>query len=121
MGWWCSNQATLFFDDMRLPADRMLGEENRGFISIMKNFNPERISLSATALGMAKICLQESITWAQERQTFGQALIGHQVIRHKIAEMSARIDACDAYMNQVCGTANEDKPANSGRGGLFAR
>lgn len=114
MGWWCSNQATLFFDDMRLPADRMLGEENRGFISIMQNFNPERISLAATALGMAKLCLNESINWAQERQTFGQPLLQHQVIRHKIAEMSARIDACDAYMNQVCWMANEDRPGIAG-------
>ena len=114
MGWWCSNQATLFFDDLRLPADRMLGEENRGFISIMENFNPERVSLSATALGMAKLCLQESINWAQDRHTFGQPLIQHQVIRHKIADMSARIDACDAYMNQVCWMANEGKSGIAG-------
>ena len=114
MGWWCSNQATLFFDDCRIPADRMLGEENKGFISIMHNFNPERISLSATALGIAKLCLQESIDWAQERQTFGQPLMQHQVIRHKIAEMSARIDACDAYLNQVCWMTNENKPGVAG-------
>lgn len=114
MGWWCSNQATLFFDDLRLPASRMLGEENKGFISIMHNFNPERISLSATALGMAKLCLKESISWAKDRQTFGQPLLQHQVIRHKIADMSARIDACDAYMNQVCWMANENKPGVAG-------
>lgn len=114
MGWWCSNQATLFFDDCRVPASRMLGEENQGFISIMHNFNPERISLAATALGMAKLCLQESINWAQDRQTFGQPLMQHQVIRHKIADMSARIDACDAYMNQVCWMANENKPGIAG-------
>ena len=114
MGWWCSNQATLFFDDCRLPADRMLGEENNGFISIMHNFNPERISLSATSLGIAKLCLQESISWAQDRETFGEKLIKHQVIRHKIAEMSARIDACDAYLNQVCWMTNENKPGVAG-------
>ncbi len=114
MGWWCSNQATLFFDDCRIPADRMLGEENNGFISIMHNFNPERISLSATALGIAKLCLEESINWANDRDTFGQKLIQHQVIRHKIADMSARIDACDAYMNQVCWMANDDKSGIAG-------
>lgn len=114
MGWWCSNQATLFFDECRLPARRLLGKEGEGFLSIMHNFNPERISLSATALGMAKLCLQESIDWAQQRETFGQPLIKHQVIRHKIADMSARIDACDAYLNQVCWMANEDKPGIGG-------
>ncbi len=114
MGWWCSSQATLFFDDCRIPASRMLGEEGRGFISIMHNFNPERVSLSATSLGIAKLCLEEAISWAQDRETFGQKLIQHQVIRHKIAEMSARIDACDAYLNQVCWMANEDKPGIGG-------
>ena len=56
---------------------------------------------------MMRVCLSESIAWAQERQTFGRPLIKHQVIRHKIAEMSSRIDAVDAYLNQICWQLNE--------------
>ncbi len=107
MGWWCSDTATLYFDECRVPADHMMGPENRGFYAIMNNFNLERVSLTALALGMMKTCLEYSLAWAQERQTFGKRLIEHQVIRHKIADMSAHVDACEALLNQVCWTIEE--------------
>ncbi len=107
MGWWCSDTATLYFDECRVPADHMLGEENRGFYSIMNNFNLERVSLTALALGMMKVCLTEATAWARERQTFGRPLVEHQVIRHKLADMSAHVDACEAYLNQVCWTIDQ--------------
>ncbi|MEM7016633.1 MAG: acyl-CoA dehydrogenase family protein, partial [Pseudomonadota bacterium] len=107
MGWWCSDTATLYFDNCRVPVENMLGEENRGFIAIMQNFNLERIGMIAQAVGMSKVCLDESIRYAQERQTFGKRLIEHQVIRHKIADMSAKIDATEAYLNQICWAYNE--------------
>jgi acyl-CoA dehydrogenase len=107
MGWWCSDQATLYFDECRVPASNLMGEENTGFIAIMENFNFERLALAAGALGMMKTCLEESVAWAQERQTFGQPLIRHQVIRHKIADMSARVDQIESYLNCVCWQINE--------------
>lgn len=102
MGWWCSDQAVLHFDGVRVPTEHLLGPENRGFLAIMDNFNFERVSIIANALGMMKLCLAESISWAQQRETFGQKLIASQVIRHKIADMSMRIDATEAYLNQIC-------------------
>ncbi len=102
MGWWASDTATLYFDQCRVPAENLMGEENKGFLAIMANFNLERVSLTAIALGHMKACLEEAIAWAQTRETFGQKLITHQVIRHKIADMSARIDACEAWLNQIC-------------------
>ncbi len=102
MGWWASDQASLFFDDCRVPATNMLGEENRGFLAIMNNFNFERIAMIAQCIGMMKVCLDESISWAQDRETFGKKLIKAQVIRHKIAEISVRIDTCEAYLRQIC-------------------
>ena len=107
MGWWCSDQATLYFDDCRVPADSLMGEEDRGFIAIMENFNLERVGAIAMAVGMMKVCIDESIAWARERETFGQPLIQHQVIRHKIADMSARADVTEAYLNQICWQVNE--------------
>ncbi|NOX41878.1 MAG: acyl-CoA dehydrogenase [Alphaproteobacteria bacterium] len=107
MGWWCSDQATLYFDDCRVPAENMMGEENKGFIAIMQNFNLERVALIAGMLGMMKVCLSASIDWAQTRETFGKKLIKHQVIRHKIADMSAKTDAVEAYLNQICWQVNE--------------
>jgi acyl-CoA dehydrogenase len=109
MGWWASDTATLYFDDCRVPAEHMLGEENRGFIQIMHNFNFERLGMVGGMLGMMKICLEESVAYAQERKTFGKPLIKHQVIRHKIADMSAKIDQTEAYLNQICWLANEQE------------
>ena len=107
MGWWCSDQATLYFDECRVPATNMLGPENQGFFYIMDNFNAERLSLIASSLGMMKLCMREAISWAQERETFGRPLVTRQVIRHKIVEMSARIDAVEAYMNQIAHAMQE--------------
>lgn len=107
MGWWASDQATLYFDDCRVPIENLMGEEDRGFLAIMNNFNHERIGLIANMLGMMKVCFDESVAWARDRVTFGQPLISHQVIRHKLADMSARVDMIEAYLNQICYMANE--------------
>ncbi len=107
MGWWASDTATLYFDNCRVPAHHLMGEENRGFLAIMNNFNYERLFMCAQMLGMARRCLDESVGYATERRTFGKPLIKHQVIRHKIADMSSRIDAMDALLNQICWGVNE--------------
>ncbi|MBT8473361.1 MAG: acyl-CoA dehydrogenase family protein [Marinicaulis sp.] len=107
MGWWASDTATLYFDDVRVPAENMLGDENLGFIQIMHNFNYERLAMIAGMVGMMKVCLDASIDYAKERETFGRLLIKSQVIRHKIADMSALIDMVEAYLNQICHQANE--------------
>jgi acyl-CoA dehydrogenase len=51
MGWWCSDQTTLYFEDMHVPAENLMGEENLGFIAIMENSNLELVALIAGALG----------------------------------------------------------------------
>ena len=107
MGWWSSDTATLYFDNCRIPADNLMGEENKGFLAIMNNFNYERYMMGAQMLGMAKRCFEECVQYSQERQTFGKKLIEHQVIRHKLADMSAKIDAMDAYLNQVAQLMND--------------
>jgi len=107
MGWWCSDTATLFFDGCRVPAENLLGGENRGFMAVMQNFNFERFFMAAQALGMMKACLEDAIGWARERRTFGKQLIEHQVIRHKLADMSARIDATEAVILQIAWSINE--------------
>jgi len=107
MGWWTSDTATLYFDDCRIPVDNLMGEENKGFYAIMNNFNYERYMMGAQMLGMAKRCFEECVEYSQERKTFGKNLIEHQVIRHKLADMSAKIDAMDAYLNQVAQLMND--------------
>ena len=98
MGWWCSDTATLRFDEVRVPAQNLIGEENQGFRAIMHNFNSERLSMAAGAVGFAQTCLDEALDWARSRQTFGQPLIGHQAIRHKLVDMQARVHAARAML-----------------------
>ena len=84
----------------------MMGEEDKGFIQIMENFNIERMCMCASSLGMMKVCLEESIEWAKTRETFGKPLIQHQVIRHKLANISSKIDALEALVNNICWNMN---------------
>lgn len=97
-GWWASDTATLYFDNVRVPADQLIGPENQGFLVIMTNFNGERMAMAAGMEAMARVCLEEAVAWAQQRQTFGKRLADHQVIRHKIAQMKQKINATQAYI-----------------------
>ena len=106
MGWWASDTATLYFDECRIPETNIMGEENKGFFAIMDNFNFERFMMAAQMCGMSMRLFDECVAYAQSRETFGETLISHQVIRHKLADMSARIDAMDAYLNQVAEIMN---------------
>lgn len=103
-GWWASDTATLYFDNVRVPVENLIGEENRGFKVIMNNFNSERMAMSVAMEGCARVCLEDAVAWAQQRKTFGQRLADHQVIRHKIAEMKQRINATQAYIQVVSQT-----------------
>lgn len=111
MGWWCSDTATLYFDDCRVPAEYLLGVENAGFRLIMENFNYERLLLISGMTGAARLCFDEALSWAKERQTFGQRLADHQVIRHKFVEMDRMINATRAWMEQLAWRVSQgDKP-----------
>ncbi|BFM14879.1 acyl-CoA dehydrogenase family protein [Maricurvus nonylphenolicus] len=98
-GWWCSDTATIYFDNVKVPAENIIGEENQGFLPIVHNFNKERLGIISLSLGAAKACMEEAAEWAMERKTFGKPLSKHQVIRHKFAEMLKRINATQAYMD----------------------
>jgi acyl-CoA dehydrogenase len=101
MGWHCSDTAHLRFDGVRVPARYLLGEEGKGFRIIMGNFNGERLAMSAMALGFAQACFDEALAWAQQRQTFGAALIEHQVLRHKLMDMQMRIQSTQAWVDAL--------------------
>ncbi|MDQ0042946.1 acyl-CoA dehydrogenase family protein [Variovorax boronicumulans] len=113
MGWWCSDTATLHFDNVRVPARYLLGDEGAGFRMIMGNFNGERIGLAAGALGFAQACLDEALAWSRERKTFGAALIEHQAVRHKLVDMQMRIASTEAWLEAV--SAEGDAHEAAGR------
>ena len=93
MGWLCSDTAELIFDNCRVPASGMLGKENQGFYSIMRNFQNERIVLGAQAMGEAQRGLEIALTYVRERKAFGGVLWDKQAIRQKLAMLAARVVA----------------------------
>ena len=101
MGWWCSDTAQLRFDGCRVPAENLIGEQNAGFAMIMKNFNGERLLMSAGACTFAQVCFEEALDWARQRKTFGIALVEHQVTRHKLMDMRMRIASSRAWLHAL--------------------
>jgi acyl-CoA dehydrogenase len=102
MGWWMSDTATLRFEGCRVPAANLITEENRGFRAIMENFNGERLMLAVGAYGFAQACYEEALEWARNRKTFGEPLVGRQVIRHKLVDMRMRIESTRAWLEDLC-------------------
>jgi acyl-CoA dehydrogenase len=98
MGWWASDTATLYFDNCRVPAGNLLGEEGAGFKIIMHNFNHERLTMAAGCIASARVCLDDVIEYAGQRHTFGKPLAQHQVIRHKLVDMAQRVAASQAML-----------------------
>lgn len=101
MGWWSSDTATLHFSGVRVPADHLIGELDSGFRMIMANFNGERLLLAAGAVAFAQACLDEATDWAMQRQTFGQPLVAHQAIRHRLMDMRTQLIASRALLHAV--------------------
>jgi acyl-CoA dehydrogenase len=98
MGWWASDTATLHFDDCRVPAENLIGEEGHGFRIIMQNFNSERMGMAASCTAYAGVCVEEAMAYAKERKTFGKPIAQHQVIRHKIVDMAQKVAASQAML-----------------------
>lgn len=100
-GWWSSDTATLYFDAVRVPVSNLLGTENEGFRLTARNFNSERLNLAASCIAFARVCLDETVDYARQRQTFGKRLLDHQVIRHKLVDMAMRIQAAQAMLESL--------------------
>ena len=114
MGWLCSDTAHLRFDGVRVPARYLVGDEGAGFKMILTNFNGERLSMAAMALGFSECCYDEALAWARQRKTFGTALVDHQVIRHKLMDMKMRIESSRAWLNAVSARADTGNKADKG-------
>ena len=101
MGWWCSDTATLYFEDCRVPVGNRIGGENQGFLGIMQNFNGERLAIASMAVAFSRVCYDEAVAWARARNTFGRPLVTRQVIRHKLVDMMQRIESTQAFLDAL--------------------
>ena len=93
MGWRSSDTAELVFDGCRVPAENLLGEENRGFYAIMKNFQNERIAIAAMTMGEAARAIELTLDYVRTRQAFGAPLWEKQTIRQRLSMLAAKVEA----------------------------
>ncbi|MGW5147966.1 acyl-CoA dehydrogenase family protein [Rhodococcus koreensis] len=97
MGWRASDTAELSFADARVPAANLVGEENSGFAQIAQAFLTERIALAAQAYASAQRCLDLTLAWVRDRETFGRPLISRQSVQNTVTEMARRTDVARVY------------------------
>ena len=92
-GWRCSDTAELVFEDCRVPAENVLGEENRGFYSIMANFQTERLVIGAMAMAEAREAMRLTFDYVNQRTAFGASLWEKQAIRQRLSRRLAEVEA----------------------------
>jgi len=97
-GWLSSDTAELVFDNVRIPAGNLLGEEGKGFYSVMKNFQTERIALGAMAIGHCQQALKLTLDYVRQRQAFGGVLWEQQTIRQRLSMLDAKVRAARQFM-----------------------
>ena len=97
-GWLSSDTAELIFDNCRIPVTNLLGEEGKGFYSVMKNFQTERIALAAMAVGHCTQAIKLTLDYVRQRQAFGGVLWDQQTIRQRIAMLDAKTRAARQFM-----------------------
>ena len=97
-GWLSSDTAELVFEDCRIPAANLLGEQDKGFYSVMKNFQTERIALAAMAVGHCARALELTLDYVRDRRAFGATLFDKQVVRQRLAMLDAKTRAARQYL-----------------------
>ena len=100
-GWCASDTAELAFDDVRVPVANRVGPDGGGFVTLMRNFQTERLALAAYGYATAQLALDASRRYVRERKAFGRPIAGFQVTRHKLADMATRTLAATALTYQV--------------------
>lgn len=96
------------FTDVRVPVKNLIGgEEGRGLQQILNGLEQGRINIAARGVGLARVCLEESIAYAQSRKTFGKPICEHQSIQIKLADMATRVEAARLLTGQAARTYDE--------------
>jgi alkylation response protein AidB-like acyl-CoA dehydrogenase len=101
MGYHGVETTELVFEDHRVPAENLLGQEGEGFRYIMDGIEVGRVNVAARAVGLATRAFEEAIRYAQERQAFGKPIAQHQMIQEKLAEMGTKLEAAKLMLLQA--------------------
>ena len=93
LGWHSSDTRELIFEECRVPAANLVGEEGRGYANFLQILDSGRVAIGALAVGLAQGCLDESLRFAGQRHAFGQPIGAYQATQFKLADMATRIAA----------------------------
>jgi citronellyl-CoA dehydrogenase len=104
-----SDTAELFFEDLRIPARYLLGEENMGFMYLMQNFQSERLIACASAIGGAELVLAHSREYGESRQAFGKPIIKRELWQHTFVDMYTKLEMAKAFVYKVVDAYNDEK------------
>ena len=114
--------AELRFDEMRIPEDRVIGEEGEGFVQALKTLNGGRISIAARGVGIAKAARDAALEYAQDREQFDRPIAEFQAIQHKLADMDTKVRAAELLMHEAAARkmAGEDYIKHAAQAKLYA-
>ena len=93
MGQKASDTTQILFEDCRIPADSVVGQEGEGYRIALSNLEAGRIGIAAQCLGMARAALEAAVKYAQERESFGKPIFEHQAVNFRLADMATQLEA----------------------------
>lgn len=107
LGWHASDTAELAFDQVRVPVENRIGEEGKGFYYLMGGLQLERLSGAIAAVSASQHALEYTLGYMEQRQAFGRPLSKFQVLRHRIADLAARIESVRYFVYHLCRVHND--------------
>lgn len=110
MGWRSQPTAQVQFDDCKIPADHLIGEEGRGFSYAMAGLDGGRLNIAASALGAAQFALDKTLTYMQERKAFGKPIADFQALQFRVADMETELQAARVFLRQAAWKLDNKAP-----------
>ena len=111
MGWHCSDTAEIAYENVRVPAENLIGELNAGFKYIMETFAIERLVTASMSLGTADLAFEETLKYMSEREAFGRPINKFQALRHRLADLFTEVLACKQLIYHTAWLHQQGLPA----------
>ncbi len=108
--WRSSNTAELYFDDVTVPEENLLGKQGEGFHQMLATLDSGRLGIAAMGLGGAQGAFEAALAYSQERTTFGKPIAKHQAIAFKLADMATEIEAARGLLYRACWLKDQGRP-----------
>ncbi|MBZ0327511.1 MAG: acyl-CoA dehydrogenase family protein [Altibacter sp.] len=106
LGWRASDTGEIAFDNVVIPAENLMGEENQGFPYIMQHFALERLVMGINAHARSEYALEYTIQYMKDRHAFGKSISKFQALRHKVAQLSSEVEICKTFNYVTAGRLN---------------